>query len=270
MLPLSGIKKDQNKQKQLFIDLNCDIGQSFGVYRNDLEFGLLPFISTVNITCGAHAGDPLTIMNALKAAKDNNLAIGAHIGYPDIQGFGYRNMQLNDEELQSIVLYQIGALNSLAKAYNLTIESVRPHGALYKQAALDINVSLSIANAIKKFDPWLIYVGAAGNVLNRVSEEANIRVGHEIHLDKVYNPDGTIDFSSSDKEDYNYAVNQMESIIKDSTLKNNKDGKTKVTFNTVHLNMKSQISINIAEKVKSLIVQPTPVAVNFVGNTGWI
>ena len=153
MIPLSNIKKDQNQQKQLYIDLNCDIGQSFGVYKNELEYGLLPYVSSVNISCGSHAGDPVTIMNAIKAAKEYNLAIGAHVGYPDIQGFGYRNMQLSDEELQAVVVYQIGALSALAKTYNLVIEHVRPHVALYIYAEKDFNISCSIAKAIAGFDP---------------------------------------------------------------------------------------------------------------------
>ena len=270
MLPLSGIKKEQNQPKQVNIDLNCDIGQSFGVYKNDNENELLPFVSSVNISCGAHAGDPLTIMNALKTAKDHNLVLGAHIGFPDIQGFGYRSMQINDEELQSIVLYQIGALTSMAKAYNVTIEHVRPHGALYKQASLDFNVSLSIAKAIHKFDPWLIYIGAAGETLNKVSLESKIRVGHEIHLDKVYNLDGSIDYNSKDIEDLNYSVSQLESLINDSTLKNNQNGKTKINVNTIHLNMKSKTSLSVAQKAKELILTPTPIAVNYVSSTGWV
>jgi len=196
MIPLSNIRKEQNQQKQIFIDLNCDIGQSYGVYKNDLEYSILPYVSSVNISCGSHAGDPVTIMNALKIAKEHNLAVGAHIGYPDIQGFGYRAMNLTDDELQAVVLYQIGALSSLAKSYNVTIEHIRPHGALYKQAASNLDVSVSIAKAIAKFDPWLILVGAAGETLEKAKEIANIRVAPEAHLDRKYNFDGMLDFDN--------------------------------------------------------------------------
>lgn len=270
MTQLSSIKKEQSQQKQLYIDLNCDIGQSYGVYKNESELSLLPYVSSVNIACGAHAGDPVTIMNMMKLAKDNNLAVGAHVGYPDIQGFGYRSMQLNDEELQALILYQIGALSSLAKAYALQIEHVRPHGALYKQAACDISTSVSIAKAIAKFDSWLIYVGAAGEILDKTSEIADIRVAPEVFLDKKYNFDASIDFDSPDMTTFDYAMSQLDSLLKDSTIKNNQNGKTKINFKTIHLNMKAESSLNIAKKAKELIVQPVSAAVTLVSNTGWV
>jgi UPF0271 protein len=270
MIPLSSIKKEQNQQKLLHIDLNCDLGQSFGVYKNDLEYSLLPYVSSVNVSCGCHAGEPTTIMNVLKIAKEHNLAVGAHIGYPDIQGFGYRTMQLSDEELEALVLYQIGALNSIAKSYNLVIEHVRPHGALYKQAACDFNTSASIAKAIAKFDPWIIYVGAACENLNKAGEIANVRVAPEVHLDKKYNFNGSIDFESNSVVDFQYSISQMGSLIKDSTLNNNQGGKTRINFTTVHLSMKSDVSVNIAQRVKELVIQPTPMAANLVSDTGWL
>ena len=270
MIPLSSIKKEQNQPKKIYVDLNCDLGQAYGVYKNDIEYSLLPYVSSVNISCGAHAGDPVTIMNALKEAQKYNLAIGAHIGYPDIQGFGYRGMILNDEEIQALVIFQLGAITTLAKSYGFELEHVRPHGALYKQAATDLNISSSIAKAIAKVNPWLIYVGALGENLTKAGEIANIRIAPEINLDKKYNYDGTIDFEAGDVVDLDYSVKQLESLVRDSSLKNNQNGRTKVNFKTIHLNMRSELSLNIAQKARELITTPTPVAVTFVGNTGWV
>jgi UPF0271 protein len=270
MIPLSNIKRDQNQQKQVFIDLNCDIGQSYGVYKNDLEFSILPYVSSVNISCGSHAGDPVTIMNALRIAKERNLAVGAHVGYPDIQGFGYRAMNLNDEELQAVILYQIGALSSLAKAYNVSLEHVRPHGALYKQAACNLDVSVSIAKAIAKIDPWLILVGAAGETLEKAGEIANIRVAPEAHLDRKYNHDGMLNFDTESIVSPEYSFEQLELLIKESSVKNSQNGKTKINVRTIHLNIKSEFSVQIAKKAKELISQPVPVPVTMVSNTGWI
>ncbi|MDD3012928.1 MAG: 5-oxoprolinase subunit PxpA [Candidatus Gastranaerophilales bacterium] len=270
MIPLSNMRKEQNQQKQIFIDLNCDIGQSYGVYKNDLEYSILPYVSSVNISCGSHAGDPVTIMKALRIAKEYNLAVGAHIGYPDIQGFGYRSMNLNDEELQAVVLYQIGALNALAKAYNITIEHVRPHGALYKQAANSLDVSVSIAKAIAKIDPWLIFIGAAGETLEKAGELANIRVAPEVHLDRKYNFNGTFDFDAEGIVNPEYSLGQLELLVKESSVKNNQGGKTKINFRTIHLNVKSEFSVQIAKKAKELISQPVPVPITMVSNTGWV
>lgn len=270
MIPISTIRKELKEEKPLFLDLNCDLGQSFGVYKNDSEFDLLPYVSSVNISCGAHAGDPLTIMKALKKANDNNLSIGAHIGYPDLQGFGYRAMQLSDEEIQAIVLYQIGALSSMAKSYNVEIDHVRPHGALYKQAAEDFNVSLSIANAIKSYNPWLIYVGAAGENIQKVAQEANIKVAQEIHLDKKYKMDGSIDFEAGDIANFQYSVKLLETLVNESSVINEVEGKTKVEFSTIHLSLKSQYSLGIANKTKELIKNPAPITVSSIKDTSWI
>jgi UPF0271 protein len=270
MIPLSNIKKEQNQQKQIFIDLNCDIGQSYGVYKNDLEYSILPYVSSVNVSCGSHAGDPVTIMKALRIAKEHNLAIGAHVGYPDIQGFGYRAMNLTDEELQAVVLYQIGALSSLAKAYNISIEHVRPHGALYKQAACNLDTCASIAKAIAKVDPWLVLVGAAGETLEKAGEIANVRVAPEVHLDRKYNFDGTIDFNTENSATLETSLAQLELLVKESSVKNNQNGKTKINFRTIHLNMKSEFSLQVAKRAKELISQPVPVPVTMVSNTGWI
>lgn len=270
MIPLSSIRKEQKQEKQIIIDLNCDLGQSFGVYKNDQELELLKYVSSVNISCGSHAGDPVTIMNMLKLASENNLSVGAHIGYPDIQGFGYRNMSLNEEELQALVVYQIGALNSLAKLYNLTVEYVRPHGAMYVQAAKDFKTSLGIAKSIAKYDPWLIYVGAPCQNILKAGEEANIRIVQEIQLDKKYTVDGNIDFEAGDIVDLEYSSKLLESVVKDSSVINNQEGKTKLEIKTIHLAMKSAISLDIAKKAKELIVNPIPVAGTCVAGNGWI
>ena len=132
------------------IDFNCDLAQSFGIYKNSSEARLLDYVSSVNISCGFHAGDPLTIKEALLQAKEKNIVVGAHIGFDDIQGFGYRQMDLDAEELEALVMYQVGALMTFAKAYGMEIEHVRPHGALYRQASEDLEVSRTIAKAIKK------------------------------------------------------------------------------------------------------------------------
>ena len=131
------------------IDFNCDLAQAYGFYKNNKEFELLDYVSSVNISCGFHAGDPITIKESLLKAKEKNLVIGAHIGFNDIQGFGYRPVELKEDELESLVIYQVGALMSFAKAYGVSVEHVRPHGAMYKMAGEDFSFSCAIARAIK-------------------------------------------------------------------------------------------------------------------------
>ena len=112
------------------IDFNCDLAQSYGIYKNNVEFELLDYVSSVNISCGFHAGDPVTIKDALLKAKEKNVAVGAHIGFNDIQGFGYRPVDLKEDELEALVIYQVGALISYAQTFDLELEFVRCHGAL--------------------------------------------------------------------------------------------------------------------------------------------
>ena len=250
-------------------DFNCDLAQSFGVYKNESEYDLLNYVSSVNVSCGFHAGDPLTIREALIRAKAHNVAVGAHIGFDDIQGFGLKNMDLQPEEIEAIVLYQIGAISSMAKSYGIDIEFVRPHGAMYKRAAEDFEFSLAIANAIKKFDEWLIYYGATSEILDKVSESANIRVAHEIQLNRIYNENGSIDYNSKSVSNVDFAANRLNNIIRHSSIRNNEGRLTEVKCDTIHF---SSTSDNILEIIKKSndIIQPVPVNYKKAVVSGWV
>ncbi len=136
-------------------DFNSDLAQEFGVYRNEEALEIAKYTSSVNISAGFHAGDPISIKNALLFAKEHNLAIGAHIGYPDIPGFGRRTMELSNEEVEAIVLYQVGAISAYAKIMGLEIEHVRCHGAMNLKLGTDIEFAKTVARAVKKVNPWL-------------------------------------------------------------------------------------------------------------------
>jgi len=251
------------------IDFNCDLAQSFGVYKNSSEFKLLDYVSSVNISCGFHAGDPLTIKNALLAAKERNVVVGAHIGFDDIQGFGYRAMDLDEDEIESLVIYQVGALMSFAKSFNMEIEHVRPHGAMYKQAAEDFTFACSIAKAIKKCSQWLVYYGAAGDVTAKVGEYVNLPIAQEIHLEKVYNVDGTVDFSLRDNDSAFDNISRLRSILNFSQVQNRENGKTFVNVDTIHFSSKLPNVVEIAKEANKII---TPVPVNYknVCASGWV
>ena len=136
-------------------DFNCDVAQSYGVYKNESELEMAKYASSINISAGFHSGDPVNIRKAFLFAKDNNVALGAHIGYPDIQGFGKRKMDLDDAELEAIVIYQVGAIVAYAKTFDLEIEHVRCHGALKDVVNESEEKAKVVANAIKKVSPWL-------------------------------------------------------------------------------------------------------------------
>lgn len=255
--------------KEKVTDFNCDLGQCYGVYKNELEFDLLEYVSSVNIACGFHAGDPLTIKKSLLACKDQNVSIGAHIGFDDIAGFGYRNVDLSNDEIETIVIYQIGAIASFAKAFGLEIEHVRPHGAMYKKAAEDFQFSLAIANAIKKYDPWLIYFGAAGKTLENVAQETNIRVAHEVFLDKKYCFDGSVNFEADEIINTQTSMKRLNSLVSYNMIDNIDGGKTEMKFDTIHFSSKAVNALELLQEATKIV---TPLSVNYnqVEDSGWL
>jgi len=174
------------------IDLNCDMGESFGQYKLGDNEAVMPFITSVNIACGFHAGDPTVMQSAIRLAKKYNVAIGAHPGWPDLPGFGRREMNLSPEEAEAVVLYQIGALTGFAKAEGVELHHVKPHGALYNQAAKDRVLANAVARAVKAFSADLILVGLAGSSLVEAGAELGLRVANEGFPDRNYNTDGTL------------------------------------------------------------------------------
>ncbi len=174
------------------IDLNCDMGESFGQYKLGNDEAVMPFITSANIACGFHAGDPLVMQSTIRLAKKYNVAIGAHPGWPDLQGFGRREMVLSAEETEAFVLYQIGALAAFTKAEGAELHHVKPHGALYNQAAKDRILANAIARAVKAFSADLILVGLAGSSLIEAGIELGMRVANEGFPDRNYNTDGKL------------------------------------------------------------------------------
>lgn len=262
--------QDISVKKQIKnIDFNCDLAQSFGVYKNNSEYKLLDYISSVNISCGFHAGDPLTIKKALLTAKEKNIVIGAHIGFDDIQGFGYRAMELDEDEIEALVLYQVGAIMSFAKSYKMEIEHVRPHGAMYKMAAENFTFASSIAKAVKKASQWLVYYGAAGDVTEKTGEYVNIPIAQEVHLEKTYNVDGTVDFSAKDNENVYQGVQRLKNLLFSSQIDNCEGGKTIVTADTIHFSNKLFTSVEMAKEAVKLIA-PVPVNYKNACASGWV
>lgn len=250
------------------LDFNCDLAQCFGIYKNDKEFDLLDYVTSVNISAGFHAGDPIAIKNALLRAKDKNVAIGAHIGFNDIQGFGSRVMNLTEEEIEALVIYQIGALMSFAKAYGLEIEHVRPHGAMYKLASENFTFSCAIAKAIKKCSKWLTYFGATGDILSKVGEFIEIPIAKEIKLNMIYNSDGSIDYKSEIIKDTDLLIRRLQGLVKSSQISNNIGGFSIIEANTIHFST-SENSLELIKRANEIIT-PKPVNYGKVESSGWV
>ncbi|MBC7078082.1 MAG: LamB/YcsF family protein, partial [Synergistales bacterium] len=179
------------------IDINSDLGESFGRYVLGNDSELMKYISSANIACGLHAGDPTVMKKAIRWAKENGVGVGVHPGYPDLQGFGRRTMDMTPEELEDFILYQIGAIYAFAKAEGVRVRHLKCHGALgndlhrlTEQGKEDL--ARAVGNAVLKFDPEIIMVGFAGSAMVRVWREMGLKAADEIFADRAYNPDLTL------------------------------------------------------------------------------
>ncbi len=174
------------------IDLNCDLGESFGAWRMGADADVMPCISSANIACGFHAGDPDTMQRTVALALAAGVAIGAHVSLPDLVGFGRREMRVSPAEAHAMTLYQIGALAAFVRAAGTRLVHVKPHGALYNMAARDVALADAIAAAVRAFDPSLRLVGLAGSELPRAGERAGLAIAHEAFADRRYRDDGML------------------------------------------------------------------------------
>ena len=174
------------------VDLNSDLGESFGRYRIGADEALMQYITSANVACGYHAGDPLVMERTVRLAVERGVGIGAHPSFPDLLGFGRRAMQLSSEEIENCILYQVGALAGFARAAGVELAHVKPHGALYNMAAKDVELAKAIVHGIARFSEELIMVCLAGSAMVEAAQEAGLRVAREGFADRAYNPDGTL------------------------------------------------------------------------------
>jgi UPF0271 protein len=176
----------------MHVDLNSDLGEGFGVYTIGNDDNVLKSVTSANVACGFHAGDPLIMKNTIQKAMKHNVAIGAHPGLSDFAGFGRRNLAISPDEAYAIVVYQIGALAGMAKSQGAQIQHVKPHGALYNMAAVDQKLAMAIAKAVYDVNPDYILYGLANSYLTKAGEIVGLRVAHEVFADRAYTPEGTL------------------------------------------------------------------------------
>ncbi|SIT71465.1 LamB/YcsF family protein [Edaphobacillus lindanitolerans] len=209
------------------VDLNCDMGESFGAYQMGNDAEILEFVSSANIACGFHAGDPSAMRRTVRLALEKGVGIGAHPGTPDLVGFGRRTMALSPEEAHDLVVYQIGALDAFIRAEGGAMQHVKPHGALYNMAAQDVRLSEAIAEAVYQVNPELILFGLSGSELIRAGEKAGLRTASEVFSDRTYGPDGSL----TDRRQTNALLTDPEEAIA-QVVRMVKEGKVRATDGT--------------------------------------
>ena len=174
------------------IDLNCDLGESFGNYKLGLDDEVIKYISSANIACGFHASDPLVMQKTVALAHANGVAVGAHPGFPDLMGFGRRNMNVSPAEAKAYIQYQLGALLAFCRASGVSMHHVKPHGALYNMAAKDEKLARAIVEGICEVDDRLTLLALSGSEMLLAAEKAGLRAASEVFADRGYQADGTL------------------------------------------------------------------------------
>lgn len=203
------------------VDLNCDMGESYGTYQIGNDEAIFPFITSANIACGFHAGDPGVMKRTIRLALKYNVAIGAHPGLPDLQGFGRREMAISADEAYDMVVYQIGALNGFVQSEGGVLHHVKPHGALYNMAATRKALAEAIATAVYKVNPKLVLYGLSGSELILAGRKLGLKVVNEVFADRTYQDNGTLTPRGADNAlivDEDMAVAQALRMVKEGMV----------------------------------------------------
>lgn len=174
------------------IDLNCDLGESFGRYTLGMDEEVIPYITSANIACGYHASDPVIMEKTVQMAAANGVQIGAHTGFPDLLGFGRRNMNLSPKEAKTYTMYQIGALAGFCRAAGIPLHHVKPHGAFYNMAAKDYGLACAICEGIASIDTNIILLGLSSSQMEKAAKDVGIPFRQEVFADRAYEDDGSL------------------------------------------------------------------------------
>lgn len=174
------------------VDLNSDLGESFGNYTIGMDEEILKYVSSANVACGWHAGDPMVMEETVALAKKYGVAVGAHPGFPDLMGFGRRNMAVTPAEAKAYIKYQVGALYAFTSSQGVKIQHVKPHGALYNMAAVDEELAVAICEAVYEVDKDIILMGLANSKMIDAAVKVGLKAASEVFADRAYNDDGTL------------------------------------------------------------------------------
>ena len=240
----------------LSTDLNCDVGESFGAYRLGCDAAILDYVTSANIACGFHAGDPATMRSTVKLAIEKGVAIGAHPGFADQVGFGRREMKISPQEAKELVLYQIGALDAFVKSEGGMMRHVKPHGALYNMAARNYELATAIAEAVHSYNPGLILVGQSGSQSVIAGKSVGLRTASEVFADRGYEPDGSLTPRSQPDSvitNVEQAVRQVIGMIQTGRALTHHQTEVPVHAETVCLHGDGQHALEFARQIRAAL-----------------
>lgn len=238
------------------IDINCDMGESFGIYKLGRDEEILDYVTSANIACGFHAGDPSTMRKTVKMALEKQIGIGAHPGFSDLAGFGRRYIDISPEEVYDLVIYQLGALQAFVKSEGGKLQHVKPHGALYNMAAKSFPISEAIAEAIYRVEPDLILFGLAGSELIKAGKKVGLRSASEVFADRTYQEDGSLtprrDANALIKE-RSVAVNQVIQMINHGKVATSSGKEIPIKADTICIHGDSEKALDFARFISSCL-----------------
>jgi UPF0271 protein len=241
----------------LVVDLNCDIGESFGPYQVGNDEAVLEVVTSASIACGFHAGDPGTMRRTVRLARARQVAIGAHPGLPDRVAFGRRSWDLSPQEAYEMVVYQIGALWGFVRAEGGKLQHVKPHGALYNMAAQQAPLAAAIAQAVHQVDPQLILFAPPGSELASAGQSLGLRVAREAFADRTYEPDGTLTprtLKSAMITDADQVVRQVLDIVRSGTV-TTRQGARSLPADTICIHGDHPDAANFARRIRDAFEQ---------------
>jgi len=238
------------------IDLNCDVGESFGVYDLGRDAEILDFVTSANIACGFHAGDPATMRRTVRMALEKGVAIGAHPGLPDLVGFGRRLMKITPQEASDMVTYQVGALAAFVQAEGGTMRHVKPHGALYNMAGKDQGLAIAIAEAVRRTNPELILFGQSGSQLIEAGRSVGLRMASEVFADRTYESDGSLtprDLPGAVITDDDQSIRQVMFMLQTGKVASRQGHDVPVEADTICLHGDSPHAVEFAKRIRQAL-----------------
>ncbi len=234
-------------------DINCDMGESFGIYKAGNDEEIMPLIDIANVACGFHASDPNHMRKTVELAKKNNVKVGAHPSLPDLQGFGRREMKLSNLEIKNIIMYQVGALKSYLDELEIPLNHIKPHGALYGMASKDEEVAHAIADAVAVFNVSIF--GMANTFHEKVYKERGLDFIAEFYADLDYDPEGKLIISKGKNKPYDtkLAVDRCLRAISENKVKNTGGTDTVVGCDTICVHSDTPNAIEIIQNLSKAI-----------------
>ncbi|MDF7811713.1 5-oxoprolinase subunit PxpA [Hymenobacter sp. YC55] len=236
------------------VDLNCDMGESFGAYSLGHDEAILPFVTSANIACGFHAADPAIMKRTVRLALQHHVAIGAHPGLPDLVGFGRREMAVSSEEAYNMTVYQIGALQAFVRAEGGTLHHVKPHGALYNMAAVNPALAEAIAEAVYRVQPDACLYGLAGSALISAGQKLGLTTAHEVFADRTYQPNGTLTPRRQPDAlitDATAAINQVVRMVKEGRVRALSGDDVAIQADTVCIHGDGAHALEFAQQIRA-------------------